>query len=123
MEPEIGVADGVQIGCANRLEGEFAQLGCGGGEIAEADKRGGMGLSFGGCRCAGKDAGIRIDRAGHYSTGMAGLPGGGVAGKAKGAVWAVAGAVSERSGFEGCFPRREIFAGKNVELRGDRSIF
>jgi hypothetical protein len=47
----------------------------------------------------------------------------GVAGKAKGTVWAVAGAVGERSGFEGFLPQREIFAGKDVELWRDRSIF
>ena len=80
-------------------------------------------MPFGGCRCADKDAGIGIEQAGHDSTAIAGLPGGGVAGKAKGAVWAVAGAVSERSGFKGFLPRREIFAGKEVELWRDRSIF
>jgi hypothetical protein len=78
----------------------------GGGEITEADERGGMGLPFGGRRCSGKGAWIGTNRAGHYSTAIAGLPGGGVAGKgkAKGAVWAVAGAVGERSGFEGFLP-------------------
>jgi hypothetical protein len=95
----------------------------GGGEITEADERGGVGLPFGGCRCAGKDAGIGMERAGHDNTAIAGLPGGGVAGKAKGAVWAVAGAAGERSGFEGFLPRRDVFVGKDVELLRDRSIF
>jgi hypothetical protein len=47
---------------------------------------------------------------------MVGLPGGGVADEAKGAVWAVAGAVGERGGFGGFLPQRGVFAGEDVEF-------